>query len=211
MDFCNKIDGEGFFEQITQLEPRDIDTMKLQNVVSVQATAWLAPVTDRKKNAEAKEGLYAENIFEIFEESKKNHFYEFIGHDIDAGFRLTKQTRERRLTVSFELAYMLSGRDEHNERMQIITYRSLKGVWGGKVYPIIWYYDKSKNENIEFIDSLPIFDKPGRSPKKVEKLLAKEIIANARIANRKYMLFRYSIFTLVFVTVLLPIFLFITA
>lgn len=56
-----------------------------------------------------------------------------------------------------------------------------------------------------------IFDKPGRSPKKVEKLLAKEIIANARIANRKYMLFRYSIFTLVFVTVLLPIFLFITA
>lgn len=155
VDFCNKIDGEGFFEQITQLEPRDIDTMKLQNVVSVQATAWLAPVADRKKNAEAKEGLYAENIFEIFEESKKNHFYEFIGHDIDAGFRLTKQTRERRLTVSFELAYMLSGRNEYNERMQIITYRSLKGVWGGKVYPIIWYYDKSKNENIEFIDSLP--------------------------------------------------------
>ena len=124
---------------------------------------------------------------------------------------MTKQTRERRMTVSFELAYMLSGRDEYNERMQIITYRSLKGVWGGKVYPVIWYYDKSMNENIEFIDSLPIFDKPGRSPKKVEKLLAKEIIANARIANRKYMLFRYSIFTLVFVTVLLPIFLFITA
>lgn len=129
--------------------------MKLQNVVSVQATAWIAPVADRKKIDETKKRLYAENIFEIFEESKKNHFYEFIGHDIDAGFRLTKQTRERQLTLSFELAYMLSEREEFSARMQIVIYRSLKGVWGGKVYPIIWYYDRDKNGDREFKDSLP--------------------------------------------------------
>lgn len=56
-----------------------------------------------------------------------------------------------------------------------------------------------------------IFEKPNRVPRKVEKLLADEIIANARIANKKYILFRYSIFILAFVTILLPVFLMITA
>ena len=39
--------------------------------------------------------------------------------------------------------------------MQIVTYRSLKGVWGGKAYPIIWYYDRDKNGDREFRESLP--------------------------------------------------------
>ena len=56
-----------------------------------------------------------------------------------------------------------------------------------------------------------IFGCPDRSSKKEEKFLSEEIIANYRIANRKYMLYRYSIFVAVFVTVLLPIFLLITA
>lgn len=46
---------------------------------------------------------------------------------------------------------------------------------------------------------------------KEEELLSEEIIINARIANRKYKLFKYSLFVALFFTILLPVFLIIVA
>jgi len=153
--FCNGLEKGSSFDEIEGFSETVIDLMKKQDVISLQACAWIAVVTD-KNDLKDNQGIrYVENIFEVIEESKNNRFYEFIGIDIDAGFRLSKNTREKRLVLSFELAYILAQEKEFIERLNIITYVKLKGVWGNASYPIIWYYDKIKHDGQELRDSIP--------------------------------------------------------
>lgn len=49
-------------------------------------------------------------------------------------------------------------REEYKEKLNIVTYRVLKGVWNNTVYPIIWYYDAAKNpdnKDMTFEESMP--------------------------------------------------------
>lgn len=153
--FVENIEDGSFFDKIENFSASMVDLMKLENIISLQACAWIAAVTDKREIKDQPYDGYIENLFEIIEESGNIKFYEFIGIDIDTGFRLSKQTREKRLALSFELAYMLSKRKEFAERLNIITYRKLKGVWNNSAYPIIWYYDKSKHSNRNFRKSFP--------------------------------------------------------
>lgn len=153
--FCQSLEKGTSFEEIEGFSDTVINLMKRQDIISLQASAWIAAVTDKNDIKEKRRTQYVENIFEVIEESKNNRFYEFIGIDIDAGFRLSKNTRERRLAVSFELAYILAKHDEFKKRLHIITYKKLKGVWGNSPYPIIWYYNKSKHGNRELKEDIP--------------------------------------------------------
>ena len=152
--YCNIIKNGKIFEGIRCFTDVVIDLMKLQDIISLQSCAWLAVVTDRKKLLDKESPKYVENVFEVIEENQNNKFYEFIGIDIDTGFRLAKQTRSGRLTVSFELAYILAEQKEYAKKLKIITYRNLKGVWNNLVYPIIWYYDPSQHNNRSFRSSM---------------------------------------------------------
>lgn len=155
IEYCNNIEKGDFFNNIENCSNSMIHLMKIENIISLQASAWIAAVKNKSEIKAVYDSGYVENIFEIIEESKNNKFYEFIGIDIDTGFRISKQTREKRLVLSFELAYILSETPEIVERFNIVTYRKLKGVWNNASYPIIWYYDKNKHENREFDDSFP--------------------------------------------------------
>ncbi|MCM1257856.1 MAG: hypothetical protein NC307_08380 [Roseburia sp.] len=115
--FCQSLETGYSFDEIEGFSETVIDLMKRQGVISLQACAWIAAVTDKNNIKERRRTQYVENIFEVIEESKNNRFYEFIGMDIDAGFRLSKNTRERRLAVSFELAYILAKQDEFKMRL----------------------------------------------------------------------------------------------
>lgn len=73
---------------------------------------------------------------------------DFLGPDIDVGFRISRYARRLRLVVSAELAYLLfrdrtNVRDHSREwvedRLRIVGYEMLKGIWGERQYPIIWY------------------------------------------------------------------------
>jgi 8-oxo-dGTP pyrophosphatase MutT (NUDIX family) len=73
---------------------------------------------------------------------------DFLGPDVDVGFRITRYARRLRLVVSAELAYLLfrdrtNVRDHSREwvedRLRIVGYEALKGIWGERRYPIIWY------------------------------------------------------------------------
>ena len=119
--------------------------MKIQNILSLKATAWLAVVS--------KFGGDAENLFEEYNLEKKNRFYEFLGNDIDAGFRISKFTAEGRLAISFELAAVLSFKTKYLKKLNIITYKHLKGIWGGRLYPIIWYHNVDKCNNMSLEDT----------------------------------------------------------
>ena len=69
----------------------EIKLMELQNVLSLKAAAWIALVSEYSN-----EERFSENIFEKYDIDGKNNFYEFLGNDIDAGFRISKFTADGR-------------------------------------------------------------------------------------------------------------------
>ena len=87
---------------------------------------------------------------------------DFLGPDIDLGFRLSQYTQKQQLLISAEIAFILNrkngevsryGRDEEyryrpNECCKIISLKKLKGIWNGRGYPIIWF---NRNWNIDTI------------------------------------------------------------
>ena len=110
-----------------------------QNMLSIKASAWIALISndiyDREK--------YKYNIRYEYDTAGSTVLTEFQGNDIDSGFRISKHnTNPRRLTLSLELAYILSKDKSYNPKLHIISYRKLKGIWGGKPYPVIWYHDE---------------------------------------------------------------------
>lgn len=145
VDTIKDLKSGTFFDDFDSFSDREKKLMKIQNILSLKATAWLAVVS--------KFGGDAGNLFEEYNLEKKNRFYEFLGNDIDAGFRISKFTAEGRLAISFELAAVLSFKTKYLKKLNIITYKHLKGIWGGRLYPIIWYHNVDKCNNMSLEDT----------------------------------------------------------
>ncbi len=149
---------DGKFISIENKCNRELELEKRQNILSLKATAWIALVNNTDGEILDDEG--SENVFVRYissSNSSKFQFFEFLGNDIDTGFRISKYTRDKRLAVSFELAYILNEYTKESSKLHIITYKNLKGVWSDKLYPIIWYHDKEKWRNEDFEDTF-IYD-----------------------------------------------------
>lgn len=100
-----------FFDSLEDqsVQQEEINILKNQNTLSVKATAWIAVVNDKIKSP-------FDNIaFDYSASSHNQSISEFLGKDIDAGFRLKEHTQDRRLCISVELAYFLLKRE--NERI----------------------------------------------------------------------------------------------
>lgn len=83
-----------------------------------------------------------------------------MGPDIDSGFRISKYTERSKIVVGAKLAYLLyrnkkNIQDKHHisieENLKIVSYESLKGVWNGRKYPIIWYDENWSNKDEMFL------------------------------------------------------------
>lgn len=125
-----------FFDSLEDqsVQQEEINILKTQNTLSVKATAWIAVVNDKIKSP-------FDNIaFDYSASSHNQSISEFLGKDIDAGFRLKEHTQDRRLCISVELAYFLS-KEGKEKNLEIMDYTRLKGVWNENLYPIIWYYN----------------------------------------------------------------------
>jgi hypothetical protein len=94
-----------------------------------------------------------DNVFKAYSINENQRINEFLGQDIDIGFRIKKETQDRRLVLSIELAKILSDKTEYLSRLNIITYKNLKGVWKNRLYPIIWYHDAEISGGVSFEDS----------------------------------------------------------
>lgn len=104
---------------------------KYPEIISLKATCWLALVgNDMTKCKNVK----------YYSGGEGDRRLEFLGHDIDIGFRVADHTRNRRMAVNFELAYMLYKNKATKNNLRIIGYEKLKGVWNERRYPIIWYH-----------------------------------------------------------------------
>lgn len=149
-DMTNKIKNGNIFNQLSaKCEEKDIEVMKIQNVISLQAAAWIAIITN-EGNQERE--LY-DNIFEKYKIKDDYEINEYLGNDIDTGFRIKKRAQDRRLVLSFELAYILSSKTESSSCLNIVAYDKFKGIWNENLYPIIWYHNPKIYNNIAFEDS----------------------------------------------------------
>lgn len=136
-----------FFDELG-LSDLERDLMKMQNIISIKASAWIAIVGEKLKKLEQ-----YDNLIERFKLQEGYGIFEFLGNDIDTGFRMKENTQDRRLAISYELAYILSRNTDYLRNIHIITYKRLKGVWQNRLYPIIWYHDEKYLEGMSFENS----------------------------------------------------------
>jgi hypothetical protein len=115
-----------------------------RGILSVKATMWAAYVED----IEIAEEQRTYNNVIIKERVLDNINLDFLGPDIDIGFRISKFALQNKLVIDSKLACLLTKletdltEDNISERMRIISYERLKGVWDNRHYPIVWYQKK---------------------------------------------------------------------
>lgn len=78
---------------------------------------------------------------------------DFIGTDIDSGFRVSKFAEKNKIIICAKLACCLyklyKNRDPMEnalkncveKHLRIVGYEKLKGIWDDRYYPIVWYHD----------------------------------------------------------------------
>ncbi len=73
---------------------------------------------------------------------------DFIGPDIDLGFRISKYSRPASLVLSFDVADLLLGAPNLDEvALYLMGAEELKGVMFGRPYPIIWMIEAGERFN----------------------------------------------------------------
>jgi hypothetical protein len=137
-----------------------------RNFLSVKATVWIARAAEVPPQdinglkqqlifgGASEEAVESPNIVVRVTSGEEQQSMDFLGPDVDAGFRIAKFSHSEKLTVSADLAYLLSmhGRanDIRRENLRIISYEELKGIWAGRYYPIVWYYEDWKEVAASF-------------------------------------------------------------
>lgn len=125
--------------------------------LSVKATLWLADICNQIRKAPEDSDIspYQNRNINISVDDGSHRMIDFLGPDIDTGFRLSHYSCHNKLTIDARLAWILYSNESsipnHNrmrENAKIVSYKVLKGVWNEKPYPIIWYLDDWNNEKL---------------------------------------------------------------
>ncbi|MED3852102.1 NUDIX domain-containing protein [Priestia megaterium] len=119
----------------------------------VKGTIWIANVKEQEENSSYEN---EQNIVFQVDGIKGEQNKDFLGPQIDLGFRLSKFSQKGKVLVSAELAYLLylKGREIKNSTaidssrkydvdncLKIVGFETLKGIWSSRRYPVIWYFN----------------------------------------------------------------------
>lgn len=152
----------------------EINLLKAQSSLSVKSTAWLAVINKKYDSA-------YDNITFSYSGSKHNYrMKEYLGRDIDIGFRLKSFTQDRRLMVSLELAHFLL-QEGKGPNLFILGYLRLKGVWNQALYPAIWYYDSEIEARCREDEEEVSFERSFRYDEAENNPLAKEYLSRKAV------------------------------
>ena len=134
---------------------------KCKNRLFLKSTLWIAAT--KKANIciekESKQFKLYESINNVIPELTDS-FMDFIGCDIDEGFRISKFSSQNKLVLDASLAYLLYKNSSRinslcdynvNDRIKIVGYKKLKGIWNNRLYPIIWYHKNWSNQDDMFL------------------------------------------------------------
>lgn len=131
------------------LREYDRDDVRGDFGIRLKGSGWVAgfPVRNRVVQLPAPKLYWKEDKPETKEEEEdkpKYHLHpypksDYLGPEMDTGFRIGKFAHPGFMVVSAELAELL-GQVQLNEqlRARIVGWETLKGVWNEKPYPIIW-------------------------------------------------------------------------
>ena len=151
------------FELQKNITKKINENFKLKNELNIKETLWLAPVTSSDTGDIQKVNSITENKSDIYRNIRitlnngKFPTDDFLGPDIDIGFRIAKYAHSNKLTLSAEYAYLIlqmatpkKSKHDEKDKIKIVSFENLKGVWDNRAYPIIWYYDDWKNINFKY-------------------------------------------------------------
>ncbi|MGE4558231.1 MAG: hypothetical protein AB7D07_15615 [Desulfovibrionaceae bacterium] len=127
-----------------------------KSILSIKASVWCAYATYLEpQTLDAAGNCNLRNII-LLDPNGESTQLDFLGPDVDVGFRISHYTHRRRLVLSADLAYLLCKNCSAPESksiedsLKIITFKKLKGIWNGRMYPIIWF-EKDWNKAKESI------------------------------------------------------------
>jgi hypothetical protein len=110
--------------------------------LSVKGTMWFAEVHDVPPGDLEKLDFKYRNLV-VANPTSETGLADFLGPDIDIGFRIARFSSARRLVLSADLAYLLwkdrTAAPDVEEKVKITSFEQLKGVWANRHYPIVWY------------------------------------------------------------------------
>jgi len=123
-----------------------------RNLLSVKCAAWCALINNSSQEANRCMILQT-SVLDALGRRSEQYIPDFIGPDIDIGFRIAKYADRGRMILSSDLALLVlkcAGTSENKSRqeeyclsttqkMKIVSFKQLKGVWHDRHYPIIWY------------------------------------------------------------------------
>jgi hypothetical protein len=158
-----------------------------KGLLSVKACVWCAEaIQQEREGTNSSESSPVVRNRVIIPPMSNNNAKDFLGPDIDAGFRVSKWAARERLVVSADLAYLILLQHEYQsdhsfwlrygdrefgaevKRMRIVWYEKLDGIWGNRHYPIIWYENQWKAIKNTFL-----YDERLRTDRPVNKVIAK--------------------------------------
>jgi len=134
-----------------------------RELLDIKGTVWIAEAEPVHPSNAGDKANPAKNVIVETGRYPDNLSRDFLGPDIDTGFRISKFALRQRLVVSAELACLLY-RERTNlpgieDQLKLVTFEMLKGVWGGRHYPIVWFErDWSK------VPESFLYDEPFLSP-----------------------------------------------
>jgi hypothetical protein len=128
------------------------EDFEIGKIIDIKCTMWLAgvrnikpgPIDNPKKMPEGRNDRVYRNI-NVNINAKGRYIEDFLGPDVDIGFRIAKYATKSKVTLSAEYAYLLYclGKPRKtkkiDKKLKIVSFQELKGVWDGRAYPIIWY------------------------------------------------------------------------
>ncbi len=124
------------------------------DTISLKATLWIAYSDSYDLGKEGDEQSDAKrreiNLITKLESNNSYNLIDFLGPDIDTGFRIASFAGRSKLVISADLAYLIflnriqvrkKNIYKPEKNLKIVSYQALKGVWNGRKYPIIWFDD----------------------------------------------------------------------
>lgn len=129
-------------------------------ILSIKAAVWIADLSSSQEKTD--------NILTYYQINDKRRQADYIGPDIDTGFRIAKYSMSNRMVISFEIACLLMRYEKlltfgdkmkdfgMSERIKLLSHRELKGVWDGNAYPILIYHG---DPSVSFEDSISELEK----------------------------------------------------
>ena len=141
-------DVHHIFESVNKIV-KELDRLfpESKNFLSVKATAWLACVWKVKNGVGSNK--FPDSLsnvvvnFDVWLSGTTS--IDFLGPDVDIGFRISKFSHNKQLVISANLVRLLARYSSRTSitlsNFKIVAYKELKGVWDGRPYPIIWYHE----------------------------------------------------------------------